>query len=342
MFRFEYSIFLYGVALLPILVLFYYWAQQYREKALKRLGNTRTIARLMPGASPIVHRNKFILLGIAVLLLIIGLANPQWGTKTKKVKRKGIDLIIAVDVSQSMMAEDIKPNRLLRVKKFAQDFLKKTRGNNVGLILFACNAYLQVPLTTDYANVMANIKAANPGSVPSQGTTIGQAINVGSRAFKENEENHRAIVVLSDGEDHDGEAVGAAKEANDKGVLIYTVGVGSAEGSLVPVTDRGRRDYKRDETGNPIRSQLNEEMLKEIARAGDGAYFNLSAGANQVANALQKQIDNIEKKEFEQRVFDEYASYFQWFIGLGLVLILIEFLLPYRRKSSGKLQKQEG
>ncbi len=337
MFRFEHSIFLYGLALLPILVLFYYLAQKFRAKAMERLGNISTISRLMPGASPLIHRNKFILLAIAVLLLVIGLANPQWGTKTRKVKRKGIDVIIALDVSQSMMAEDITPNRLLKAKKFTQDFLKKTRGNNVGLILFACNAYLQVPLTTDYANVMANIRSASPGSVPSQGTTIAQAIDVGNKAFKEDEENHRAVVIISDGEDHDDTAVAIAKEAHDNGVLIYTIGVGSQEGTFVPFLDsRGSRSYKVDESGKRVRSQLNEEMLREIAKAGGGSYFNLAAGADQVVSALQKQIDNIEKKEFEQRIFDEYASYFQWFIGLALLLILIEFLLPYRKKAVSK------
>lgn len=300
---------------------------------MERLGNISTLSRLMPGASPLVHRNKFILLAIAVLLLVVGVANPQWGTKTKKVKRKGIDVIFAMDVSQSMLAEDITPNRLLKAQKFTQDFLKKTKGNNVGLILFACNAYLQVPLTTDYANLMSNIRSANPGSVPSQGTTISQAIDVGNKAFKEDKGNHRAVIIISDGEDHDDDAVAMAKEAHDNGVLIYTIGVGSSEGSVIPVFDsRGRRSYKVDENGTHVRSKLNEEMLREIAKAGGGAYFNLAAGAGQVENALQKQIDNIEKKEFEQRVFDEYASYFQWFIGLALILILIEFLLPYRKK----------
>ena len=304
---------------------------------MKRLGEASTLSRLMPGASPLVHRNKFILLAVATLLLVIGLSNPQWGTKTKKVKRKGIDLIMALDVSQSMLAEDISPNRLLKAKKFAEDFLKKTRGNNVGLILFACNAYLQVPLTTDYGNLLANIKSANPGSVPSQGTAIGQAIDVGNKAFKADKDNHRVIVVISDGEDHDGKAIALAKEANSKGILTYTIGVGSGgEGALIPVLNKGRRDYKRDETGNPVRSKINEEMLGEVAKAGNGAYFNLAAGADEVINALQKQIDNIEKKEFEQRVFDEYASYFQWFIGLALLLIIFEFLLPYRKRIVAK------
>lgn len=331
MFRFEHSVYLYGLAFIPILVLFFVATWYYRKRALNRFGNPDLIQQLMPEWSRYKHTVKFILLLSTLSLLIIGWANPQWGSKMEKVKRKGIDVFIALDVSRSMLAQDISPSRLDRSKRFAQNLVGQLKGENLGLILFACNAYLQVPLTTDYAFAHMFVKTANPGMAPSQGTAIGEAVALAEQSFPEENQKHKALIIISDGEDHDGEAVANAARAKENGLLTFTIGVGDSQGSFIPVNQGGRQDYLRDNTGNPVKSQLNEEMLREIASAGGGDYFNLLAGSDEVMKALKVRIDAIEKRELELRSFTEYESYFQYFIGLGLLLLIAEFVLSYRK-----------
>lgn len=331
MFRFEHSTYLFFLAIIPLLAVFFIIAQQYRKKAIQRFGDSGLMKRLMPDMSRYKHELKFLLLSLCFGALVVAWANPQWGTKKEKINRKGIDLFIALDISESMLAEDVKPSRLFRARKFAQDLIDNVSGDNVGAIFFACNAYLQVPLTADYAFAEMFISTADPGMAPSQGTAIGESIEVASRAYSEDNKNHKALIIISDGENHDGDALESAKNAYSDGLLIFTVGVGSEEGSFIPIQVQGRNDFKRDDSGNPVRSQMNEEMLRNVANAGGGVYFNLAAGSEKVAEALQAHIDIIEKQEFEQRVFNEYESYFQWFVGLAIILLLAEFLLSYRK-----------
>ena len=184
-----------------------------------------------------------------------------------------------------MKAMDISPNRMERAKRFAQNLAKELRGDRLGVIIFAGNAYLQVPLTTDYAAAELFIKSANPDMAPSQGTAIADAIDLAERSFEDENKNHKALVIISDGENHEEEALERAQKANDNGLLIFTVGVGTSEGSFIPINISGRSDYKRDRTGNPVRSKLNEQMLEELASAGDGLYFNLADGSDQVKNS---------------------------------------------------------
>lgn len=331
MFRFEHSVYLYGLAFIPILVLFFVATWYYRKRALNRFGNPELLKHLMPEWSKYKHTVKFILLLSALSFLIVGWANPQWGSKKEKVKRKGIDVFIALDVSRSMLAQDISPSRLDRSKRFAQNLVDQLKGENLGVILFACNAYLQVPLTNDYAFAHMFVSTANPGMATSQGTAIGEAISLAEQSFPEENQKHKALIIISDGEDHDGEAVANATVARENGLLVFTIGVGDAQGSFIPVNQGGREDYLRDRSGNPVRSQLNEEMLRDIAKAGGGDYFNLLNGSEEVMNALKVRIDAIEKREMELRSFTEYESYFQYFIGLGLFLIILEFVLSYRK-----------
>lgn len=331
MFRFENSIYLYGLAFIPILILFFVATWYYRKRALNRFGNPNLLEQLMPDWSRYKHTVKFILLLTTLTFLIVGWANPQWGSRKEKVKRKGIDVFIALDVSRSMLAQDISPSRLDRSKRFAQNLVDQLKGENLGLILFACNAYLQVPLTTDYAFAHMFVTTANPGMAPSQGTAIGEAIALAEQSFPEDNQKHKALIIISDGEDHDGEAVAAAATARDNGLLTFTIGVGDPNGSFIPVQQGGREDYLRDNTGNPVKSQLNEEMLQEVANEGGGDYFNLLGGSDEVMNALKTRIEAIEKRELELRSFTEYESYFQYFIGVGLILLILEFLLSYRK-----------
>lgn len=331
MFRFEHPEHLYALAILPVLALFFAAMIYARQRAIRRFGSSSLMVRLMPEMSRYKHSLKFGMLMLALFFLIIGWANPQWGTKKEKVQRRSVDVFIALDISQSMLAQDIPPDRLERAKRFAQDLVQALKGERIGLIIFAGNAYLQVPLTTDYAAAGLFIKSANPDMAPTQGTAIGAAIALAEQSFEPENKSHKAMVIITDGENHDDEALEQAREAHDNGLLLFTVGVGTEQGSFIPVRVGGREDYKRDQTGNPVRSRIDEEVLRNLSEAGEGAYFNLASGSEQVLEALRQRIDNIEKREFEQRVFSDYESYFQYFIALGLLLILAEFFISYRK-----------
>lgn len=331
MFQFEHPEHLYALILIPVFILFFIAMWYARKRAIATFADTQLMKYLMPQVSNYKHTTKFILLSFAFAFLIIGWANPQWGTKKEKVKRKSVDVFIALDISQSMLAQDIPPNRLERARKFAQNLVDGLKGERIGTIIFAGNAYLQVPLTTDYAAAQLFIKSANPDMAPSQGTAIVDAIDLAERSFEEENKNHKALVIITDGENHDSEALERAKKANGNGLLIFNVGVGTEKGAFIPTLVGGRADYKRDRSGNPVRSSLNEEMLKELAAAGEGAYFNLASGSDKVVDALRDRINNVEKRELEQRIFNEYESYFQYFIAVAILLLLIEFLISYRR-----------
>ena len=232
------------------------------------------------------------------------------------------------------LAEDIAPSRLERAIKFTQNLVEGLKTERIGFIIFAGNAYLQVPLTTDYAAVQLFVKSANPEIAPTQGTAIVDAIDLAERSFEEENKSHKALVIITDGENHDDEAMERAKEAKANGLLIFTVGVGTEAGSFIPTIVAGRADYKRDRSGNPVRSKLNEEMLRGLAKEGTGAYLNLMSGSEEVVEALSDRIDQLEKRELEARTFTDYESYFQYFLIIALFLLIIEFLISYRRSKS--------
>lgn len=331
MFRFEQEAYLYGLLVIPVLIAIFAAAWYFRRRAVRRFGELSLMRRLAPGLSRRRHILKFSIVLVALTAMIIAWANPQWGGKRREVLRKGIDLFIALDISQSMLAQDISPSRLERSKRFAQNLVDELGGNNIGVILFACNAFLSVPLTSDYGFVKLSLSTANPDQAASQGTSIGEAIGVAQRSFRGDNERHRAVIIISDGEDHDGSAAEAAREAYRSGTLIFTVGVGETEGAFVPVSQSGRGSFLRDGRGNPVRSRLNAETLEKVAQAGSGAYFNLSSSGNSVVEALRNRIDTIEKREFEDMAFTDFETYFQYFVAVALLLLVIEFLLSYRR-----------
>lgn len=344
MFKFEHTYYLWALALLPVLLGFFFLAWRLRKQALERFGGEEVVGRLAPGLSRYKHLVKFGLLLVAFLFLIIGLANPQWGGKRQPVQRKGIDLFIALDISQSMLAEDVSPSRLERAKRFGQQLVGKLASNNIGVILFACNAFPVAPLTSDYYYAKLALSTASPDQAGEQGTAISAAIDLAERSFDPENQRHKAIIILTDGEDHDGRGTARAEAVYETGTLVYTVGVGSTEGGFIPINLRGRADYLRDDTGNPVRSRLDPGTLEDVARAGGGAYFNLEKNAEGLADILQERIDTIEKQEYEQRVFTDYNSYFQIFLGIAFLLLLIEFLLSYRTsrlRKSVRLKNQQ-
>ena len=330
MFRFEYTEHLYALALLPLLLLVFAYFWRARQRAIRRFGEARLVGYLMPLVSTYRYYLKFGLLLLVLALLAIAWANPQYGTKQVKMTASSVDVFIALDISQSMLAQDVPPSRLIRARRFAQDVVNRLRGERLGLILFAGSAYVQAPITADLDAILLSLRSAHPNMIPDQGTNFGAAIQLAAESFEENNQNHKALIIISDGEDHEEEALLQAKAARDNGLLIFAIGVGTPEGGLIPIADGGRESYKRGPAGDPVLSILNEDMLRDLAQAGDGRYFNLASGSNPVLDALKESIGQIEKRETEQRIFSEYNSYFQWLVGLAILLLLLEFLLPYR------------
>lgn len=330
MFRFEHTEYLYAFAVIPFLVVFFVWVAYARQRAIRRFGDYLLVKKLIPEMSKYKHGIKFSILMAALSLMIIGWANPQWGTKKEKVKLKSVDVFIAIDISQSMLAEDISPNRLERAKKFCQSLVNELKGERIGLIVFAGNAYLQMPLTTDYAAAELFVRSVNTRQAPTQGTAISEAIDLAERSFEKDNKHHKALIIVTDGESHDQDAIDRAREANKNGLLIFPIGVGTSEGAYIPTIYAGQRGVKTDQTGNAVRSKLNEDMLGKLAKEGNGAYFNLVEG-DQVVKALRVRIDSVEKREIEQRSFNEYESYFQYFLAAGLLLMLMEFFISYRK-----------
>lgn len=331
MFQFEHPEYLYVLEVIPLLAAFFILARQAKRRLLHKFGNTRLMAQLTPYTSRYKPTLKFFLLLFALAAVIVGAANPQWGIKREKMKRKGVDVFIALDVSNSMLAEDVPPNRLERAKKFTENLIAELRGDRIGFIIFAGNAYLQVPLTTDYAAFSLFVKSANPDLVPVQGTAIGDAVSLAYRSFEPENKTHKALIIISDGESHDVEAPAIVKKAHEDGLLVFTVAVGTKEGGLIPEFISGRKDFKRDQSGNPVRTKTDAEGLRDLAKMGEGGYFTLNADSELIRDAIRQRISSMEQREYEQRSFSEYESYFQYFVGLALLLLIIEFLISFAR-----------
>lgn len=268
---------------------------------------------------------------VGISLLSISAVNPQWGFKKSAVQTKSAELFIALDISNSMLAEDIAPNRLERAKRMALDLSSAFKTDKVGLIVFAGNAYIQSPLTTDWHAIQLYLNAANPDQAGTQGTAIGDAIRLALNARKKDdaEESNGAIIILTDGEDHDSDAVSAIAEANGQGWTTYLIGVGTEAGATIPMMVNGNKELKRDENGQPVNTKLNEALMKDLAEKGHGRYFNISEGAT-VLNELQKELANLSRTQLEKRAFSEHKSYFQWFLLPGLLLLFGYVGLNYR------------
>ena len=283
----------------------------------------------MPRYSKPLRLFKFCLLVVALAIGIIGLANLQAGSRTEKIERKGIDVMIALDVSKSMLAQDLSPNRLEKAKQFIARLLEKLGNDRIGLITFAGRAYVSVPLTVDMSALKMNLAGASPTQVPTQGTVIGEAISMARQSFNAKETKYKSIILISDGEDHDEGVADEVKKAVGEGIMINTVGIGSPEGS--PIFDPETRANKRDEKGDEVITKLNETELQEIASAGQGVYLRLG-NTDAAADAIAKQISSTEQKNFGDNIFTDYNSYYQYFIGIALLLILIEFFIPEQKK----------
>jgi Ca-activated chloride channel homolog len=330
MFRFENIEYLWGLFIIPLLTVIFIWSRIARKKALRRFGNEEILKHLMPFSSKGRPIFKFIVLMLALAFIINGIARPQFGSKLKKVKREGVELIIALDVSNSMMAEDIQPNRLERAKRAISRLIDRLKDDKIGLIVFAGEAYTQLPITSDYNSAKLFLNSVNTQIVPRQGTAIGAAINLAVRSFTPSGQANKAIIVITDGENHEDDAVSAAKNAADKGIVVHTIGMGLPEGSPIPVLKNGQKDYLKDRDGKVVVTKLDEKMLEQIASAGNGIYVRAN-NAQIGLNALFDEINKMQKEEMESRIYSEYNDQFQYFFAAGLFLILFEFIILERR-----------
>lgn len=338
MFRFEHIEYLWVIAFIaPVLLLIAFFYNQWKKNKLKAFGNTIIIQRLMPNVSKTLPKVKFILFFLAFISLMIGLANLQFGTKMEEVKREGVDVMIALDVSNSMLAEDLSPNRLERAKRAIYQLIEKLQNDRLGIIIFAGDAYVQLPITTDYSSAKLFLESIGTDIVPVQGTAIGTAIELALKSFDYENGTSKAIVVITDGENHEDDALEMAKQATERGVIVHTIGMGSEGGAPLPIYQNGRQvGFRTDNNNTTVVSKLNEKMLQELAQAGNGTYVR-ATNANAGLGIIMEEINKMEKKEFGSKVFKDYDDRFQIFLLISLALLVLEFFIS-KRKSS-KLDK---
>lgn len=333
MLRFEHDIFLWALILIPVFILVHLFILRWEKKASSRFAENHLMKQLIPNKSTAKRRWKFILFLLAFFFLIIGIANPQIGTKMEEIKREGVDVMVALDVSNSMKAEDIKPNRLAKAKRSIQQLVEQLHGDRVGLIVFAGKAYVQLPITTDYSAARLFLDLINTDVVPIQGTNIAAAIQLGTEAFDYKEGGSKVMIIISDGENHEPEALEAAEAARKKGIKIYTVGMGTPDGAPIPLYRNGRQTgFKQDDQGNTIITSLNEDMMMELAQIGNGEYFRANNSGNAI-RLIMDQVQEMQKAEFETNMYTDYEDRFQYFIALSLLLYLVYFLIGERRSN---------
>jgi Ca-activated chloride channel homolog len=332
MFRFANSGFLYLYFILPVIVALYILIVQLNKRALSAFTDSTFYDLLMPLRSPFRRNLKFILFLVLISSLIMALARPQFGSKLEEVKREGIEMIIALDVSRSMLAEDIKPNRLERAKQAITALINKMQDDKIGMIVFAGDAYTQLPITTDYISAKMFLANISPEMLSRQGTAIASAIDLGAKSFTQDAKAAKVIVIISDGEDHEGNTVESARRAAEKGVKVYTIGMGSAAGAPVPLSHtRGDQGgFMKDKQGEVVISRMDPKMLSEIASAGEGEFFGAST-SNVGLNKLYNDLNKLNKSEIETKVYTEYDDQFQYFIAFALLLLLIELFILERK-----------
>jgi len=338
MFRFENIQSLPFLLVVPILFLGFYLFLRLKKARLSKFGDEKIIHRLFPDWSSSKEWLKAALFALSVGFTIVAFANPQWGSRKQKVKAKSSDIIIALDISQSMMATDLSPNRMEKAKRFTSQLIKNLKGERIGLIFFAGSAYLQMPLTNDYSAAELFVKSANPKQAGTQGTAVAEAIDLAQTIFSNDSPYQKALVLITDGENHESEAIDAAKTASQNGTFVFTVGVGTQEGAMVPFEENGRTTYKKDRSGNAVKSRLNVPLLQDIAAAANGEFYLLSDEFKMIKK-LSNDLEKIEKQEVEQRSFTDFNSYFQYFLFLGLFLLVIEYFISNKKSETFSLKK---
>jgi Ca-activated chloride channel family protein len=326
MFRFANPDMFWLLTAIPLLMCAFIWSAHRRRKRIEKFGNPETVRALMPDASPGRSLTKFIFTLAAFALIVVAMARPQLGSKLKEVKVEGVEMMFAVDVSNSMLAEDFEPNRLERTKYSINRLLEGLDQDRVGLVVFAGDAYVQLPITADYMTARNFISQISPTMVSRQGTAIGAAIDLAASSFSSESEGSRVIILVTDGENHEDDPLAAARAAAEKGIKIYTIGIGTPEGAPINMGD----DFIRDEAGNMVVTKLDEAVLRQIAVLTDGAYIRSTNQSMGLAEIIAK-IDETEKKEFSAQMFEQYDEQYAWFLGAALACVILGWLVLTRK-----------
>lgn len=320
MFRFESPAYLWLLWSIPVLAIIRFVCYKLRRKKLLRFGEMSLVNRLMPNVSKIRPSVKFWLSVAALALMIVMLARPQMGSKISHEERNGIETIIAMDISNSMLAEDVVPSRLQKSKMLVENLVDHFTNDKIGLVVFAGDAFVQLPITTDYVSAKMFLQDINPSLIQTQGTDIARAISLSMNSFTQQKGLGKAIILITDGEDHEGGALEAAKEAKKKGINVFILGVGSSNGAPIPL---GNGDYMRDNAGNTVMTALNEQMCRDVAKAGSGTYIHVD-NTSDAQEKLNDELSRLQKGETDNVVYSEYNEQFQAFALLALILLIIE------------------
>lgn len=331
MYQLEQPIYFYVLAALPLLVLVLLWIWFWRRKTQKKFADSTLLKKLSPNASFLKATLKIIVLGLAITCLSFALVNPKIGTKIETVKREGVDVVFALDVSKSMLAEDIAPNRLEKSKQLITQIVNSLAGDRIGIIGYAGSAFPQVPITTDFSSAKLFLSTMDTDMVSSQGTAITDAISMAQTYYNDEEQTNRVLFIVSDGEDHEGNVASVVEEAAGLGIKIYTIGVGTENGAPIPIKQNGiLQFYKRDENNQQVLTKLNEETLIEIASKGKGTYIN-GSNTKDVIEAVTAILNGMDKKEFEAKQFTDFKDQFQWFLGGAIFLLFLDVFLLERK-----------
>jgi len=331
MYQIDEKIWFWTLGIIPVIVLCFLVLQFWKYKTQKKFADKRLLKRLSPDASFFKSALKIVLLCLAFLCLSIALVNPKIGTKLETVKREGVDIVFAVDVSKSMLAEDIAPNRLEKAKQLVTQIVNNLASDRVGIIAYAGKAFPQLPITTDYASAKMFLNNMNTDMLSSQGTAINEAIKLATTYFDDEEQTNRVLIIISDGEDHSEAAIDVAEQASEEGIRIFTIGVGDVKGGPIPLKRNGVVvSYKKDNQGETVITKLNEDTLKGIAQEANGAYINGKI-TNDVVENIREILNQMDKTEFEAKQFADFKDQFQWFLGFGIFFLFLDIFLLERK-----------
>jgi len=328
----EEKIYFWALLVIPVLLLLYLANALWKRQTQKKFAQSELLQKLAPNKSGFKPLLKLVVAGLILASISIALVNPKMGNKIEKIKREGVDLVFAMDVSKSMLAEDIAPNRLEKSQQLVSQIINELTGDRIGIIAYAGSAFPQLPITTDYASGKTFLKALNTDMVSSQGTAIGDAINLAKTYYNDIEQTNRVLVLVSDGEDHEtGDAADIAKQAKEEGITIISIGVGTEKGGPIPLKRNGIvQSYKKDKKGETVITHLNAKNLKEIAQKASGIYID-GTNTKQAVDELTNMLRQMNKKEFEAKQVASYKDQFQWFLGAALLLLFLDILLLERR-----------
>ncbi|WP_299550734.1 VWA domain-containing protein [Seonamhaeicola sp.] len=331
MYQLEEKIWFWGLVIIPVMILFFLVLQIWKYKTQRKFADKALLKKLSPNTSLFKSVLKIAVLSLAFLCLTLAMVNPKIGTKLETVKREGVDIVFAVDVSKSMLAEDIAPNRLEKSKQLVTQIINNLASDRVGIIAYAGKAFPQLPITTDYASAKMFLQGMNTDMLSSQGTAISEAIKLATTYFDDEEQTNRVLIIISDGEDHSEEAAAIAEEASEAGIRIFTIGVGDVKGGPIPIKRNGVvLNYKKDNQGETVITRLDEDMLKTIAEEANGAYINGKHTKDVVEN-IRDILSNMDKTEFEAKQFADFKDQFQWFLGFGIFFLLLDVFLLERK-----------